>query len=186
MAQHEQLPGLVQAHATAFGDSMNVLVLNAGVGTAGAIIDYPLHRATRTIDVNLTGALVLLQASLPLLRCGAESDARRGATVIGLSSITGLYSESGLAVYGATKAALASLLETVSLEEAAHGIRATAVSPGYVRTDMSAWITHQIPADSMIQVEDVVAVVDMLVNLGRTAKISQICIARSGTSGYEA
>ena len=82
----------------------------------------------------------------------ATADRKRGARVIALASITGVYAEPGLAVYGASKAALISLMETLNAEESANGVMATAIAPAYVATDMSAWTADTIPAnDAAIQ-----------------------------------
>ncbi|GAB6984163.1 3-oxoacyl-ACP reductase FabG [Nocardioides pyridinolyticus] len=176
---------VVELHARTFG-SMNSLVVNAGVGTAGSVASFPVDRLHKTLQVNFTSGFLLTQAALPLLRQAAVEDASRAARIVALSSITGAYAEAGLAAYGASKAALMSLVETVNLEESGNGVCATAIAPGYVETDMSAWITDTIPAKTMIRVSDVVAVVDMLLGLSRTASITQVVMTRSGSSGYGA
>jgi 3-oxoacyl-[acyl-carrier protein] reductase len=185
LAARVELPGLVELHAETFG-SMNALVVNAGVGTAGPVASTRLDRFDKTVEVNLASGLVLIQAALPLLRSAAAADPIRASRVIAMSSITGVYAEAGLAVYGATKAALISLMETVNLEESGHGVCATAIAPGYVETDMSAWTTDTVPAETMIRVNDVVAVVDMLLGLGRNTSITKIVMTRSGASAYGA
>ncbi|CUR55540.1 conserved hypothetical protein [metagenome] len=185
LADRAALPALVELHGAAYG-AMNALVVNAGVGTAGNVADFPLARVDKILEVNLVSAVVLIQGALPLLRLGAEQDRDRGATIVGLSSITGAYAEPGLAVYGASKAGLTALLNAVNLEESGGGVRATALAPAYVNTDMSAWTTDTIEPDYMIRVGDVVAVVDLLLSLGRSASIPSIVMTRSGTSGYEA
>src|SRR5690606_12038575 len=103
-----------------------------------------------------------------------------------MSSITGVFAEPGLAAYGATKAALISLAETLNAEESGGGVMATAIDPAYVNTDMSAWTTDTVPAEQMLDVADVVAVVRMLLELGRSASVTRIVLSRSGTSGYRA
>ena len=162
---------------------MNALIINAGVGTAGNVSELPIHRIDKTIEVNLVAAMILVKESLPLLRAGAATDSAHGAKMIEMASITGAFPEAGLALYGASKAALISFLETVNLEESGNGVSATAVAPGYVDTDMSAWRTGTIPASSMIPVADVVAVVDMLLHLGRMTGIPRVVMTRSGTTG---
>jgi len=185
LADHDSLPALVDAHGSAFG-SMNVLVLNAGVGTAGVLADSRLDRVRKTVDVNFGSAVALVQHAIPLLRLGADGDLGRGARIVGISSITGKYAEPGLAAYGASKAALAALLATVGIEEAEHGINATAVAPGYVATDMSAWVADSIPLESMIRDEDVADVVEMLVGLSREAVVDYIPITRRLGGPYSA
>src|SRR3712207_9075218 len=103
MANRDVLPGLVAAHREAFG-SMRALILNAGVATAGDIADFELRRLDKTLAINFTAAIVLIQQSLPLLRRAAAEDPTRGAKIVGLSSIIGAFAEPGLAVYGASKA----------------------------------------------------------------------------------
>lgn len=183
MADRAALPAIVDLHAQHFG-ALDALVLNAGVGTSGAITTYPMARFDKTVEVNLTAALVLLQAAIPLLREAAVQRPERGAKVIALSSITGAYAEHGFAVYGATKAAMLSLMETVNLEESALGVTATAIAPAYVDTDMSDWVKGTIPADTMIPANDVASVVELILSLSPRTSITKILMSRSGTSGY--
>jgi len=185
LADRAAAPALVGLHAEAFG-SMDALVVNAGVGTAGPVVSYPVRRLEKTLEVNFTSAFLLMQVALPLLRAAAEADPVRAARIVCLSSITGAYAEAGLAVYGASKAALMSLVETVNLEESGRGVCATAIAPGYVETDMSAWVTDTVPPGTMIRVDDVVAVVDMLLGLSRAASIPKVVLTRSGASAYGA
>lgn len=65
-----------------------------------------------------------------------------------LSSITAIYAEAQLAAYGASKAAIASLVDTLNAEESGTGISATSIAPAYVDTDMSegAW-SHRSRGD---------------------------------------
>ncbi|MBH0119589.1 SDR family oxidoreductase [Rhodococcus sp. CX] len=156
------------------------------VGTAGNIAEFPMRRFDKTLAVNLAAPFALLQASLPLLRSAAAAQPDRGAKVIALSSITGVYSEPGLSVYGATKAALISLVETLNAEESANGISASAIAPAYVDTDMSDWIKEKIPANEMLEVNDVVEIVDALLKLSSRAVLSRLVLSRAGTDGYRA
>jgi short-subunit dehydrogenase len=185
LADRSALPELVSLHRDAF-EAMSALILNAGVGTAGPVSTFNAARLDKTFDVNFTSSFLLIQEALPLLRRWAESDLDRGAKIVGMSSIAGFFAEANLAVYGASKAALLSLLEAVNQEESGNGVTATAVAPAFVETDMSAWATDAVPAETMIKVEDVVSVVDMLLGLSRNASITRIVVTRSGTSGHAA
>lgn len=164
LADPDYAAGLAAAHADAF-EHLSCLVLNAGVGTGDTIGDLAPQRLDKTIAVNLRAPFVLLQQRLPLLRVGSAADPERGARVVALASITGAYAEPGLAAYGATKAAILSLVETLNAEESGNGITATALAPGYVETDMTAWVRDQVPAEEMIPVRDLVDLVDVLVAL---------------------
>ena len=179
------LEHLTAEHRTKLG-SMTALILNAGVGTAGNIADYPLRRFDKTFAVNVRAPFQLLQQSLPLLRAGAAEDPQRGAKVVSLASITGVYAERGLAVYGATKAALISLTQTLNAEESGNGISATTIAPGYVDTDMSKWTQDTIPPTEMLEVNDIVEIVAAILQLSSRAVVPNIVMTRAGTDGYGA
>jgi NAD(P)-dependent dehydrogenase (short-subunit alcohol dehydrogenase family) len=136
--------------------------------------------------VNLRAPFALLQAAVPMLRLGAKAFPETGAKVIALASITGVYAEQGLSVYGATKAALISLVETFNVEESHHGVAATALAPGYVDTDMTAWARETISSDQMIRVDDVVELVDALLRMSAMSVVPKIVITRSGDAAYQA
>lgn len=186
MADAEFPAAVTAAHVDRFGDALTALVLNAGVGTAGPVAEYSMRRFDKTLDVNLRAPFALLQQSVPLLRAGAKARPGRGAKVVALASITGVYAEGGLAVYGATKAALISLVQTFNTEESGNGVSATAISPAYVDTDMAAWIHDQIPAEQMLEVGDIVEMVDGLLRLSSRAVVPNIVMTRAGTDGLRA
>ena len=68
----------------------------------------------------------------------AAATASRGAKVVALSSITGVYAEPDLAVYGATKAADKGFAEALRHELSGTGVSVTTVFPGEVRTALHA------------------------------------------------
>jgi 3-oxoacyl-[acyl-carrier protein] reductase len=179
------LTDLAAAHAARF-ETVDALILNAGVGSAGPMADFHPRRFDKQVTLNLRAPFVLLQQALPLLRKAASANPRRGAKVVALSSITGVYAEPDLAVYGATKAALMSLIRSVNREEAQHGVCATAISPAYVDTDMAAYVHERIPAEDMIEVADVVEMVDACLRLSARAAVPEIVIARSSSDGHGA
>jgi len=185
LADPEATARVVETHRETFG-SMKALILNAGVGTAGPIAEFPARRFDKTVAVNLNAPFALIQAALPLLRAEAENDPARGSKIVALSSITGVYAEAGLAAYGATKAALISLVETLNAEESGNGISASALAPAYVDTDMSDWIKDKIPAEDMIEVNDVVEIVDALLKLSSRAVVPKLVLSRAGAGLYTA
>ncbi|CAM3143384.1 SDR family oxidoreductase [Prescottella defluvii] len=185
MADPDAAASIAETHEDRFG-SMRALVLNAGVGTAGPVAEFPMRRFDKTIAVNFAAPFALLQRSVPLLRKGAADNPGRGAKVVAISSITGVYAEANLSVYGATKAALISLVETLNLEESGNGISGTAIAPAYVDTDMSEWTKDRIPADTMLTVDDVVELADVVLRLSDRAVLSKLVLSRAGASGYEA
>jgi 3-oxoacyl-[acyl-carrier protein] reductase len=176
----DYLARLVQHHGECFG-AMDALITNAGAGSAGAIAEFHPKRFDRQLATNLRSAFVVVQAALPLLRSAADSS-DKGAKIVAMASMTGIYAEPELAAYGAAKAGLISLCRSINLEENANGVQATAVAPGYVDTAMSAWKHGELESSDMITIDDVVEVVDMCLRLSRRAVVPEVVIARSGSA----
>ncbi|MPZ24937.1 MAG: SDR family NAD(P)-dependent oxidoreductase [Micromonosporaceae bacterium] len=185
MAVESDVRALARGHVDRFG-TVGLLLLCAGVGTAGLLADYPLHRFDRQVAVNLRGSLALLQECLPGLRAAASKHPDRGARVVAISSMAGVASEPGLAAYAATKAALISLCQSVNVEESHGGVSATAISPGYVDTDMSAWKHDEVAPNEMIQAADVAELVAGLTRLSSRAVVPHVMVARRGSTQWRA
>ena len=66
------------------------------------------------------------------------------------------------------------------------GVCATAISPAYVDTDMAAYVHERIPAETMIEVADVVEMVDACLRLSARATVPEIVMARSSSDGHGA
>lgn len=161
---------VVAAHAERHG-GMDVLVNSAGIGIGGSFADQDTKRIALQIDVNLEATMIVTRESLPHLR------ATRGR-IITLASIAGTIPTPGLAVYGATKAALIAWTSSLNREEADYGVRATAISPGFVATRMTEWTG--LPEEDQISPDDVVALVRAVLALGPMARVPNIVIERVG------
>jgi len=161
---------VVAAHADRYG-GMDVLVNSAGLGIGGSIADQDTKRIALQLDVNLRATLIVTREAIPLLR------ASRGH-VITLASIAGTIPTPGLAVYGATKAALISFTNSLNREEAEYGVRATAISPDFVATRMTEWTG--IPVDEQIQPSDIADLVRTVLSLSPNARVPNIVVERVG------
>lgn len=160
----------VAAHAEHHG-GLDVLVNSAGIGIGGSFADLETKRIELQLDVNLRATLVTTREALPLLR------ASRGQ-IVTLASIAGTIPTPGLAVYGATKAALIAWTSSLNREEAEHGVRATAISPAFVATRMTEWTG--LPDEEQIQPADVVALVRAVLSLSPMARVPNIVVERLG------
>lgn len=170
LADVEECVRVVAAHRERFG-ALDVLVHSAGIGIGGSFAEQDTKRIALQLDVNLRATLVVTREALPLLR------ASRGQ-VVTLASIAGTIPTPGLAVYGATKAALIAFTGSLNREEAEHGIRATAISPAFVATRMTDWTG--IPPEDMIQTEDVVELVRAILRLSPKARVPNVVVERVG------
>lgn len=177
---------ITETHRQRHNGALTVLVLNAGVGTAGLIASYPANRLDKTFTVNFRSPFLTVQAALPLLRVGAARRPAQGAKIIVVSSITGVHSEAGLAAYGASKAALLSMVDTFNAEESGNGISATAIAPAYVDTDMSEWAHDTVGPETMIPAADVAKLAVSLASMSTRSVVGPVVISRAGTSGRHA
>jgi NAD(P)-dependent dehydrogenase (short-subunit alcohol dehydrogenase family) len=161
---------LVAAHVEEHG-GLDVLVNCAGVGIAVLIGDMSAKQFDLQQAVNLRGAFLVTREALPALR-----EAR--GYVVNLASIAGTIPTPGLSGYGAAKAALIALTRSLDREEAATGVRATAICPGFVDTPMAEWTG--IPGKEMIQPEDCAEIVRALLRLSPYARVPVVVIERAG------
>jgi 3-oxoacyl-[acyl-carrier protein] reductase len=179
------LAGIAEAHVERH-DGLDVLVHAAGVGSAGAFADYPLKRVDLQWNINARSVFALTQLLLPALRTAAARQPERGAKVIALASIEGVATEPNMAAYSMSKAAVISFCESLSVAEHEFGVTATAVSPGFVDTDMAAWVEDRIATKTMIRTDDVAELIAAATRLSRYAVVPNLVITRPGPSLWRA
>jgi NAD(P)-dependent dehydrogenase (short-subunit alcohol dehydrogenase family) len=123
-----EIPDVVEDTVAEFG-RLDVLVNNAGYGLLGALEELDPAQIERNLATNFLGPLHLIRAALPIFR------AQQGGHIINISAIAAFSPEMGFSVYGAAKAALDALAESVASETRVFGVRVTQVVPGPFRTD---------------------------------------------------
>jgi len=185
MGREDDIRALARAHADRFG-SLDLLVLSAGTGTMGRIADYPMRRFDRQMTVNVRAPFALVQECLPALRRAAAARPAHGSRVAAIASMAGIASEPGLAAYGAAKAALISLCQSINAEESSAGVTATAIAPGYVDTEMSAWVHDRIDPGQMIPPADIAELVLALAQLSARSVVPLIAVSRAGETHWQA
>ena len=109
---------------------VDVLVNNAGIISVAPVAEQERRAWDAVLAVNLTGAMLGLQAVTPLMT-------GRGGSVVNIASIFGVVGAPGYAAYCASKAGLIALTKVAALELAEHGIRVNAIVPGGVSTPMN-------------------------------------------------
>lgn len=102
-------------------------VVNAGIGAGGAIAETGFADWRRIMSVNLDGAFLTLQAAMRAMR-------DTGGAIVLTASVAGLKAETGIAAYGASKAAVIHLARIAAKEGAPLGIRVNSIAPGGVET----------------------------------------------------
>lgn len=112
---------------------LDVLVCNAGVGGRPApFVAIGIEDFDRVIGVNLRSAAQLAALCHPLLLKGNEP------SVIFISSIAGVRGNAAINAYALSKAALAQLARNLAVQWGPDGVRANAIAPGLIDTDLAA------------------------------------------------
>ena len=185
MSIEEDVGVLADAHLEHY-ESLDLLILCAGIGFVGDLGTYPIRWFDKQFAVNVRSPVLLIQKLLPMLRTTAASAPVEGSKIIVIASIAGIVAEPNLAAYGVSKAALISLCESVIIAEAGSGVTASAISPGYVDTDMSGWVNDRISADVMIRATDIAILVSAISRLSRYAAVPNIAVTRPGEQLWRA
>lgn len=109
--------------------AIDVLVNNAGYAELGFFETFTDAAVRRQFEVNLFGTMNVARAVAPHMR------ARRSGLIVTISSVSGLVSNGGGAVYSASKFAVEGWMEGFAQELAPFGVRSLTVEPGMLRTD---------------------------------------------------
>jgi NAD(P)-dependent dehydrogenase (short-subunit alcohol dehydrogenase family) len=109
--------------------AIDVLVNNAGYGHEGILEESSMDDLRRQFEVNVFGAVAMIQAVLPYMR------KRRAGRILNITSMGGLITLPGISFYHGSKFALEGVSETLGKEVKDLGIHVTAVEPGGFRTD---------------------------------------------------
>lgn len=111
---------------------LDVLVCNAGItGAPGPFATLDMADYDRVMHLNLRSMVELCQLSLPLLA------AQAGSAVVLIASLAGLRGNGAINAYALAKAGVAQLARNLAVEWGPKGIRVNALSPGFIRTELS-------------------------------------------------
>lgn len=111
---------------------VDVFVNNSGTGDNTSFLELDVDSWRNTVDTNLTGAFVCLQAAAKRM-----VQAGKGGRIVAVTSVHEFQPRVGSAAYDASKHGLGGLIKTMALELAEHGITANNVAPGEIATPMT-------------------------------------------------
>jgi len=168
----------VFSHATG---GLDGLVNNAGGSKAMAFRGLTIDRWQATFHVNLEAAMTASREAYVIMR-----EQRRGS-IVNVASLAAHGPGKWLGTdYAASKAGLVSLTKSLAFEAARFGIRANAVSPGMVATDMTAGIPEKarkslnIPMGRFARTEEIASVVLFLLSDDSTYITGQVLHVNGG------
>jgi NAD(P)-dependent dehydrogenase (short-subunit alcohol dehydrogenase family) len=137
VASDESATTVVQQVIERFG-RLDVLINNAGIGTAGAAEESSVAQDQRLFNINLFGVIRMTKAVLPHMR------AQGRGRIINISSVFGFIPQPYMAAYAASKHAVEGYSESLDHEVREHGVRVLLVEPANTNTGFDA---NSVPAD---------------------------------------
>jgi 3-oxoacyl-[acyl-carrier protein] reductase len=116
---------------------IDILVNNAGITKDGLMMRMSEAQWDAVINVNLKSAFNFIHACTPIMM------KQRSGSIINMSSVVGVSGNAGQANYSASKAGMIGLAKSVAKELGTRGIRANAIAPGFIETEMTHALTDE-------------------------------------------
>jgi NADP-dependent 3-hydroxy acid dehydrogenase YdfG len=170
---------------------LDTVINNAGVMLLGPVVGAPLEEWDRMVDLNVKGLLYVAHAAIPHLLSAAESDPRRVADLVNISSVAGRVARSGSGVYNATKHAVGAFSEALRQEVTGRHLRVSLVEPGAVATELGSHNRPEIQ-EAMKQrfggiermtSEDIAETIEFIVTRPRHVAINEVLIRPTEQEG---
>ena len=135
-ADFEAAHQVVEQVVKDFGQ-LDILVNNAGITRDTLLMRMTEAQWDSVINVNLKSAFNFTHAAAPIMM------RQRSGSIISLSSVVGINGNAGQANYAASKAGIIALTKSVAKELGARGVRANAIAPGFIITDMTKALSEE-------------------------------------------
>ena len=163
VSKTEDVENLVKQAIDTFG-KIDVLVNNAGITRDNLLMRMPEEDFDKVIETNLKGTFLVTKAVTKYMM------KKRQGSIINLSSVVGVAGNAGQSNYSASKAGIIGITKSVAKELASRNIRANAVAPGFIETDMTnvlsdtvkETIHNQIPLKRMGNAKEVAELIYFL------------------------
>jgi len=148
VSNEEEVRSVVAGVRAAHG-RIDILVNNAAVQKEALAADVTVADFHRIVDTNLLGCVLFCREVLPAMVAAGSG------AIVNMSSVNAFSADPLLPVYGATKAAIIGYTKSVAIAYGRHGIRANAICPGDVDTELNRafWEAHPDPAGFRANVE---------------------------------
>ncbi|MDX9781418.1 MAG: 3-oxoacyl-[acyl-carrier-protein] reductase [Bacteroidales bacterium] len=135
-ANFDESHAVVEQVVKEFG-KIDILVNNAGITKDGLMMRMSEQQWDAVINVNLKSAFNFVHAVTPVMM------RQRNGSIINMSSVVGVGGNAGQSNYSASKAGMIGLTKSIAQELGSRGVRANAVAPGFIITEM----TDKLPED---------------------------------------
>ena len=121
--------------------SIDILVNNAGITKDGLMMRMSEAQWDAVIAVNLKSAFNFIHACTPIMM------RQRGGSIINMASVVGVHGNAGQCNYSASKAGMIGLAKSIAQELGSRGVRANAIAPGFIITDMTNQLSEEVKAE---------------------------------------
>ncbi|MDR0542692.1 MAG: 3-oxoacyl-[acyl-carrier-protein] reductase [Dysgonamonadaceae bacterium] len=139
-ANYEDAHQVVDEIVKDFG-RIDILVNNAGITRDGLMMRMNEAQWDMVISVNLKSAFNFIHALAPVMM------KQKSGSIINMSSVVGVHGNAGQANYSASKAGMIGLAKSVARELGSRGIRANAIAPGFIATEMTHQLSDEVRAE---------------------------------------
>ncbi len=144
-ADFEQTQQVVAEVAAEFGH-IDILVNNAGITKDGLVMRMSEQQWDAVIAVNLKSAFNFIHAIVSIMA------RQRSGSIINMASIAGQMGNPGQVNYASSKAGLIAMAKSVAKEMGARGIRANAIAPGFIVSDMTNALPDAVKEEYLKQI----------------------------------
>ena len=131
---------LFEEAVNAFG-RVDILVNNAGITKDGLMMRMSEGQWDAVIAVNLKSAFNFIHACTPIMM------RQKQGSIINMASVVGVHGNAGQCNYSASKAGMIGLAKSIAQELGSRGIRANAIAPGFIITEMTAKLSDEVKAE---------------------------------------
>ncbi len=139
-ANFEEAHNVVAEIVKDFG-RIDILVNNAGITRDGLMMRMTEQQWDMVINVNLKSAFNFIHAVTPIMM------RQKGGSIINMASVVGVSGNAGQCNYSASKAGMIGLAKSIAKELGSRGVRANAIAPGFIITDMTAALSDEVKAE---------------------------------------
>lgn len=136
-ANFEETHKVVDLIMADFG-RIDILVNNAGITKDGLMMRMSEQQWDAVINVNLKSAFNFVHAVTPVMM------RQKSGSIVNMSSVVGVSGNAGQSNYSASKAGMIGLAKSVAKELGSRGIRANAIAPGFIITDMTGQLSEEV------------------------------------------
>lgn len=120
---------------------IDVLVNNAGITRDGLMMRMSEQQWDMVINVNLKSAFNFIHACTPIMM------RQKAGSIINMSSVVGVSGNAGQSNYSASKAGMIGLAKSIAKELGSRGVRANAIAPGFIITEMTDQLSDEVKAE---------------------------------------